>query len=260
MPRYRLIVEYDGSPFCGWQRQAGNLSVQQALEEALERFVGEKVRTTCAGRTDTGVHALHQVVHLDLGREWSTDTIRDATNAHLRPAPVSVLKADAVPDHFDARRSAIRRDYLYRLLDRRSPPVLDRDRVWHLPFGLDVLAMDEAAQSLTGRHDFTTFRASECQANSPERTLDQLDVIRVGEEIHVYASARSFLHSQVRSMVGSLMLVGRGTWKGQEIARRLAARDRSLCGALAPPEGLYLTGVGYSDGALDFGAFPRSQR
>ena len=250
MPRYRLIVEYDGSPFCGWQRQAGNPSVQQCLEEALERFLGEAPRTTCAGRTDTGVHASHQVVHFDVKRNWSTDKIRDATNAHLRPAPISVLKAELVPDHFDARRMATGRHYLYRLIDRRSPPVLDRGRVWHVPFKLDVDAMDHAAQSLTGLHDFTTFRATECQANSPHRTLERLDVLRVGEEIQVYASARSFLHSQVRSMVGSLLLVGRGTWKPAEIARRLAACNRGLCGALAPPEGLYLIGVDYPDEAL----------
>jgi tRNA pseudouridine38-40 synthase len=254
MPRYRLIIEYDGRPFCGWQRQADNPSAQQALEEALARFLGEAPRTTCAGRTDAGVHALHQVVHLDVGREWRTDKLRDAANAHLRPAPISVLKAEVVPDHFDARRSAIRRDYLYRILDRRSPPALEGGRVWHVPFALDAKLMDQAAQALTGRHDFTTFRATECQANSPERTLDQLDVLRMSEEIHIYASARSFLHSQVRSMVGSLLLVGRGTWKSEEIARRLAAKDRSQCGALAPPEGLYLTGVGYPDAALVFGA------
>ena len=250
MPRYRLILEYDGSRFFGWQRQADNPSVQQCLEEALERFVGDAPRVTCAGRTDAGVHATHQVVHFDLERDWSTDKIRDAANAHLRPALVSVLKVEIAPDDFDARRTANRRHYLYRILDRRSPPALDRGKLWHLPFKLDVQAMDDAAQSLIGHHDFTTFRATECQANSPMRTLERMDVVRVGEEIQVYASARSFLHSQVRSMVGSLMLVGRGTWKPAQIARILAAKERNACGALAPPEGLYLIGVDYPEEAL----------
>ncbi len=254
MPRYRLIVEFDGAPFCGWQRQADAPTVQQTLEEALARFLGEEPRLTCAGRTDTGVHATHQVVHFDVGRPWSTDKLRDAANAHLRPAPVTVLRAEAVPDHFDARRSAIRRHYLFRLLDRRSPPALDRARVWHLPFRLDAGLMDEAAGHLLGQHDFTTFRAAECQANSPLRTLERLDVLRMGEEIHVYAAARSFLHHQVRSMVGSLMMVGRGVWQPAHIARILAAKDRSQCGALAPPGGLYLTGVDYPDEALVYPA------
>lgn len=247
MPRYRLTLEYDGSPFAGWQRQANVPSVQQALEEALERFAGEAPRTTCAGRTDTGVHALGQVVHVDLARDWRTDVLRDAANAHLRPAPVSVLAVQEVGPEFDARRTAIRRHYLYRILDRRSPPALDLGRVWHLPFRLDVEAMHAAAQMLLGRHDFTTFRAAECQANSPLRTLERLDVARVGEEIQVSAAARSFLHSQVRSMVGSLMYVGRGKWQAEDLARILSARNRSLCGALAPPEGLYFVRVDYPE-------------
>jgi tRNA pseudouridine38-40 synthase len=248
MPRYRLTVEYDGAPFAGWQRQDVSLTVQQALEEALAKFLGEAPRLTCAGRTDAGVHALGQVVHFDVERSWRTDVLRDAANAHLRPLPVTVLEAREAPADFDARRRAIRRHYLYRMLDRRSPPALERGRVWHLPFRLDVGRMAEAAQGFLGRHDFTTFRASECQASSPERTLERCDVARIGEEIHVNVSARSFLHSQVRSMVGTLMPIGRGHWEVGEITRRLAARDRSMCGALAPPEGLYLLRVDYPEG------------
>jgi tRNA pseudouridine38-40 synthase len=248
MPRYRLTLEYDGAPFCGWQRQENAPSVQQALEEALARFVGEAPRLTCAGRTDTGVHALGQVVHLDLARDWRTDVLRDAANAHLRPLPVSVLKAEAVAVDFDARRSALRRHYLYRILDRRSPSALEAGRVWHLPYRLDAGAMARAAESFLGHHDFTTFRASECQAASPMRTMERVDVSRVGEEIHVNVSARSFLHSQVRSMVGSLAPIGRGHRHVAEIARQLAARDRRECGPLAPPQGLYFVRVDYPEG------------
>jgi tRNA pseudouridine38-40 synthase len=245
MPRYRLTVEYDGASFCGWQRQENAPSVQQALEEALARFVGEAPRLTCAGRTDTGVHALGQVVHFDLARAWRTDVLRDAANAHLRPLPVSVVEAREAPDSFDARRSAIRRHYLYRLLDRRSPPALDRVRVWHLPFRLDEAKMAEAAQSFLGQHDFTTFRAAECQASGPVRTIEAIALERVGAEIHLTVSARSFLHHQVRSMVGSLMPIGRGVLPVGEIARLLAVRDRRQCPALAPPHGLYLMRVDY---------------
>jgi tRNA pseudouridine38-40 synthase len=248
MPRYRLTLEYDGAPFCGWQRQENAPSVQQALEEALAKFVGEAPRLTCAGRTDTGVHALGQVVHFDLSREWRTDVLRDAANAHLRPAPVSVLKAERASEEFDARRSAIRRHYLYRILDRRSPSALEAGRVWHLPYRLDERAMAQAAESFLGHHDFTTFRASECQAASPMRTMERVDVSRAGEELHVNVSARSFLHSQVRSMVGSLAPIGRGHKNVGEIARQLGARDRSQCGPLAPPQGLYFVRVDYPAG------------
>jgi tRNA pseudouridine38-40 synthase len=245
MPRYKLVIEYDGTPFAGWQRQLNGRSVQQAVEEAIERFAGEAVRVHCAGRTDAGVHATHQVAHLDLARDWRTDTVRDATNAHLRAEPVAVLSAEIVPDGFSARMSAKRRHYLYRILNRRSPPALDRSRVWQVPWGLDETAMQEAAAMLVGRHDFTTFRASECQAKSPIRTLERLDVTRAGDEIRVAAAARSFLHHQVRSIVGTLMLAGARRWTAGEVREALEARDRARCGPMAPPSGLYLVGVDY---------------
>jgi tRNA pseudouridine38-40 synthase len=245
MPRYKLVVEYDGTPFVGWQRQLNGRSVQQAIEEAVEGFAGHPVRIQTAGRTDAGVHATHQVAHVDLDKEWRTDTVRDATNAHLKPEPVSILGAEIVPDTFDARRSARRRHYLYRILNRRAPAALALDRVWHVPGALDADAMHAAAQTLVGRHDFTTFRASECQADSPVRTLDRLDVARDGEEIRVGASARSFLHHQVRSMVGTLALVGAARWSADDVREALEARDRTRCGPTAPACGLYLVGVDY---------------
>ena len=207
MPRYKLVIEYDGGPFCGWQRQADDPTVQGAIEAAVTRFSGEKARLTCAGRTDAGVHAIHQVAHLDLAKDWRTDTVRDALNAHLRPQPVAILSAETVPESFDARHSAIRRHYRYRILNRRSPAALTRAHVWHVPWPLDADLMHEAAQRLVGRHDFSAFRAAECQANSPIRTLEQLDVGRapmaLHDEIVVATSARSFLHHQVRAMVGT---------------------------------------------------------
>ena len=245
MPRYRLSIEYDGRPFVGWQRQDNGPSVQQALEEAVHAFCGETVRLHCAGRTDAGVHALGQVAHVDLARERPPDTLRNAVNFHLRPLPVAVLAAEAVPDEFDARRSAIRRHYLFRLLNRRAPPALDAGRVWHVAAPLDAAAMHQAAQVLVGRHDFTSFRAAECQALSPVRTLDRLDVRRDGDEIRVIAEARSFLHHQVRNMAGTLRLVGSGKWGPAEVARALAARDRAASGPTAPPHGLYLVAVDY---------------
>jgi tRNA pseudouridine38-40 synthase len=245
VPRYRITIEYEGTPFYGWQRQGDGPSVQQTIEEAVLKLSGEAVTIRGAGRTDTGVHALGQVAHLDLSREWPTDRIRDGLNAHLRPAPVTVIAAEAVADDFDARFSATRRHYVYRILNRRSPPALQRDRVWHLSFPLDAEAMAAAALPLLGKHDFSTFRAAECQAQSPVKTLDQLDVLRDGEEIRVLASARSFLMSQVRSMVGSLVQVGAGRWPPARMAEILAAADRTLCGPLAPPHGLYLARVDY---------------
>lgn len=245
MPRYKLVVEYDGTAFAGWQRQAADRSVQQALEEAIARFVGGPVRVHCAGRTDAGVHATHQVVHLDLDKPWRTDTVRDAANAHLRPEPVAVIAAAEVGPDFDARHSAIKRHYRYRILNRRSPPALTRGFVWHVPWALDAGLMHEAAQLMLGRHDFSAFRAAECQANSPVRTLDRLDVVREGEEIVVVTAARSFLHHQVRGMVGTLMLAGGGRLTPQGVRDVLDSRDRTRCGPLAPSGGLTLIGVDY---------------
>jgi tRNA pseudouridine38-40 synthase len=245
MPRYKLTIEYDGRPFCGWQRQAHDLSVQQVLEEAIARFSGEIVTTQAAGRTDAGVHALGQVVSFDLSREWDPFKIREALNYHTKPHPVAIVEAEAVPDTFEARFSATARHYEYRILNRRARAALDDGKVWHVPVVLDAEVMHAAAQLILGRHDFSTFRAAECQANSPIRTLDRFDVSRQAEMIVVTASARSFLHSQVRSMVGSLKLVGDGKWTPRDFRAVLDAADRSRCGPLAPPDGLYLTGVSY---------------
>jgi len=245
MPRYCLKLEYDGTPFAGWQRQAGQLSVQQVVEEAIEKTSGERVSIQAAGRTDAGVHALGQVVTFDLRRDWDAFRIREALNFHTKPHPVAVVEAAAVPDNFEARFSAIARHYEYRILNRRGRPALEDRRVWHCPMALDAGGMHAAAQLILGKHDFTTFRAAECQAKSPEKTLDRLDVSREGETIVVRAGARSFLHSQVRSMVGSLKLVGEGKWSPRDFRAALDARDRSRCGPLAPPEGLYLVRVDY---------------
>jgi tRNA pseudouridine38-40 synthase len=245
MPRYKLTIEYDGSPFSGWQRQDNAPSVQQAIEEAMERFVGAAVRLRCAGRTDAGVHATGQVAHVHLDRDWRTDTVRDATNVHLKPHPVTILLAEVVPDSFDARMSATRRHYRFRILDRRAPPALETSRVWHVPYPLDHEAMHLAAQAYLGEHDFTTFRAAECQASSPVRTIDRFDVMRHGDEICIKTNARSFLHHQVRSMTGALLPVGRGKWGPRDIVRILKAADRARCPGLAPPCGLYLTRVDY---------------
>lgn len=245
MHRIRLTIEYDGSPFCGWQRQSGQPSVQQALEEAIARFSGETVVTQAAGRTDTGVHALGQVVHFDLEREWDPFRVREALNFHLKPDPIAILDAETVGMDFEARFSAKGRRYEYLILNRRARPALDRDKVWHVPVPLDAEAMHRAAQLILGRHDFTTFRAAECQAKSPDRTLDTFSVSRQADRLVVSAGARSFLHHQVRSMVGSLKLVGEGKWTPADFRAALDARDRARCGPLAPPDGLYLTGVDY---------------
>ncbi len=245
MPRYKIIIEYDGTPFAGWQWQDNVPSVQRVMTEAIEAFSGEKVTLQGAGRTDAGVHALGQVAHFDLAKAHTTDTVRDALNAHLRPHPVAVLAAEIVPEGFNARSSAIRRHYLYRIVNRRPDLALERLRAWRVPRVLDVDAMHAAAQRLTGRHDFTTFRSTECQAPSPVKTLDRLDVTRAADEIHITAVARSFLHNQVRSMVGSLVPVGDGKWSADDLSRVLAARDRATCGPVAPPEGLYLVRVDY---------------
>jgi tRNA pseudouridine38-40 synthase len=245
MPRYKLVLEYDGGRFAGWQRQENSPSVQAALEEAVFQLAQERVTLTGAGRTDAGVHARGQVAHFDLVKEFAADTVRDALNAHLRPNPIAVLEAAVVPADFHSRFSAIARHYEYRILCRRPPPVLDRGRVWHVGRRLDARAMAQAARTLVGTHDFTTFRSSECQAKSPVKTLDRLDVAEQDDEIVFYASARSFLHHQVRSMVGSLKLVGEGKWTEADVARALAARDRTRCGTVAPPDGLTLLRVDY---------------
>jgi tRNA pseudouridine38-40 synthase len=245
MPRYKLIVEYDGTPFRGWQIQANGPTVQGVLTDAIAAMSAERPLVQGAGRTDAGVHARGQVAHVDLSREWETDTIRDALNAHLRPHPVAVLSAERVGDDFNARTSAVKRQYLYRILNRRSDLTLELNRAWRIPRPLDGRAMHAAAQRLVGKHDFTTFRSTECQAKSPVKTLDSLDVADKYGEIIVLATARSFLHSQVRSMVGSLALVGEGKWSADDLAAALAARDRTRCGPLAPPDGLYLMRVDY---------------
>jgi tRNA pseudouridine38-40 synthase len=245
MPRYKLILEYDGTPFVGWQVQENGPSVQGRLALAVEAFSGEETVPHGAGRTDAGVHALGQVAHFDLAKDWEPGKVRDALNAQLRPDPISVLACEIVPESFDARFSATARHYLYRIIDRRSPLALERDRAWGTFRRLDVEAMQDAAQVLVGNHDFTTFRSSECQAASPVKTLDRLDVSRHGEVISFETGARSFLHNQVRSMVGSLKLVGEGRWTKADLEAALQARDRKACGPLAPPHGLYLIKVDY---------------
>jgi tRNA pseudouridine38-40 synthase len=245
MPRYKLIVEYDGAPFCGWQTQADQLTVQGVLTAAVEALSGEKILVQGAGRTDAGVHARAQVAHVDFAKEWDTDTIRDGLNAHLRPHPVAVLSAERVGDDFNARTSAVKRHYLYRIVNRRPDLTFDQKYAWRVARPLDAAAMHAAAQRLVGNYDFTTFRSTECQAASPVKTLQQLDVVRDGEDVHVLASARSFLHNQVRSMVGSLVNVGTGAWSADDLGKALAARDRAACGRVAPPDGLYLMQVDY---------------
>ncbi len=248
MPRYRMTIEYDGSPFTGWQGQPGMSTIQGSLQTAYLGFTGEDVYVRGAGRTDTGVHALGQVAHVDLRLPRPPLKIREAMNFYLRPHPISVVHCEEVSLEFDARFSATSRHYLYRILNRRAPPALDINRVWSVTLPLDAEAMHVAAQRLLGRHDFTTFRASACQARNPVRTLDQLDVRSVGSEIHIEASARSFLHSQVRSMVGSLKRVGEGKWTTDDLTRAFASCDRAACGPVAPACGLYLEHVAYRVG------------
>jgi tRNA pseudouridine38-40 synthase len=219
--------------------------VAAEVVKALQTVLRQEVELAVAGRTDAGVHALGQAAHFDLASERDTDTVRDAINAHLRPLPVAILSAEKVPGDFDARRSAVRRHYLYRIANRRPDLALERGRAWRIPRRLDAEAMHAAAQRLVGKHDFTTFRSTECQAKSPEKTLDRLDVSRLGDEIHITAVARSFLHNQVRSMVGSLVVVGDGKWQAADLVRALEARDRTACGPVAPPDGLYLVKVDY---------------
>jgi tRNA pseudouridine38-40 synthase len=247
MPRYRLDIEYDGTAYAGWQRQDGPATVQGAIEQAIKGFSGEDVTLRGAGRTDAGVHATGQVGHVDLAKTWRDDTVRDAINAHLQMAgaAVAILAAYSVPDDFDARFSATGRQYLYRILNRRAPAALERNRVWVVQKKIDADAMHEAAQVLVGRHDFTTFRSLQCQASSPLRTLERFDVVRKGDEIEIHAAARSFLHNQVRSMVGTIKRVGEGAWTAADVKAALEAKDRAACGSVAPPFGLYLTKVDY---------------
>jgi tRNA pseudouridine38-40 synthase len=237
--RWRLTIEYDGAPFMGWQRQDHGPSVQQALEEALRQMTGEQVQFIAAGRTDAGVHALSMSAHVDVMKSLTPHRLREGLNALARPQPISILEVAEAADDWHARFSCVGRRYLYRILNRRSPPALDAGRVWHLAVPLDTEAMGSGAAHLVGRHDFTTFRSAHCQSESPVKTLDRLDVTKVGEEIHITAAARSFLHHQVRSMVGCLALVGRGQWQPEDIRRALEARDRAALGFNAPPHGLY---------------------
>jgi tRNA pseudouridine38-40 synthase len=243
--RFKLTLEYDGGPFVGWQRQDNGPSVQQTLEEAIFGFSGERVTSFAAGRTDAGVHALGQVVHFDLARETTAATVMDAVNFHLKPNPIAVLAAEIAPEDFHARFSAKARAYRYRILNRRAPLALERGRAWQVQQPLDEVAMQAAADRLVGHHDFTSFRSSICQAASPEKTLDRLAVRREGDLLSIEAGARSFLHHQVRNMVGTLKLVGEGKWTADDVAAALAARDRAKAGPTAPPEGLYLTEVRY---------------
>ncbi len=249
MPRFRLTIEYEGTPYVGWQRQENGHSVQGAVEAAILSLTGETVGIRGAGRTDSGVHALGQVAHADLTRAWAPHQLRNALNAHLAMAgeKIAIIDARAVDAGFDARFSAIRRHYLYRIIDRPARLALEANRAWWVPKGLDHEAMHAAAQMLVGKHDFTTFRATQCQANSPVRTIDRLDVTRNGDVIELRASAQSFLHNQIRSFTGTLKLAGEGKWTPEDVRAALEARDRKACGPVAPPEGLYFTQVDYPE-------------
>jgi len=244
--RWRLTIEYDGAPFMGWQRQDHGPSVQQALEEALEKMTGERGQFTAAGRTDAGVHALAMTAHTDVTKVLTSHRLREGLNALVRPQPISVLDVEEVAEDWHARFSCVGRRYLYRILSRRAPPALDGGKVWHIAVPLDVDAMREGAKHLVGRHDFTTFRSAHCQSDSPVKTLDKLLVKTVGEEIYIVAGARSFLHHQVRSMVGCLALVGRGQWTPDDMRKALEAADRSALGLNAPPHGLYFVQALYA--------------
>ena len=245
MPRYRLTVEYDGTPYVGFQRQTNGYAVQEAMEKAIRKFAHEDVTVHVAGRTDTGVHALAMRSHLDITKDIAPFRLMEALNAHLRPEPIAVTRCEVVPDDWHARFSCVGRSYVYRIANRRAPLTLDKNRAWLVSQDLDHAAMHEAAQALVGLHDFTTFRSVHCQADSPVKMLDRLDVEREGEEVRVHAAARSFLHHQVRSMVGCLALVGMGRWPIERMAEALAARDRQELGLNAPPHGLYFVAASY---------------
>ncbi len=247
MPRYKITIEYDGGPFVGWQMQEDLPSVQGVLTDALEALSGERCTVMGAGRTDSGVHALGQVAHFDLIKEFDTDKLRDGLNFHMRPTPVAVLKAEQAAPEFHARFDATQREYLYRIVNRRAPLALERGKAWAVPQTLDAEAMHAAAQLLVGQHDFTTFRAVRCQARSPEKSLDMLSVSRLGHDIEITAKARSFLHHQIRSITGTLHKVGTGSWSARDVKSALEARDRTRCGPVAPPEGLYLVRVRYGE-------------
>ena len=252
MPRYKLTVEYYGTPFHGWQSQLDGKGVQDAIEDAIEKFSGERVKVQAAGRTDSGVHATGQVFHLDLSKQWDSFRIAEAMNFHLKPLPIAITGHAPVPDHFEARFSALSRHYEFLILNRKARPTFMRNRVWHVPHALDADKMHEAAQLILGQHDFTTFRSTICQAKSPVKTLDALDIECVtrpdgAPEFRFHVRARSFLHNQVRSFVGTLERVGAGAWTPQDVSTALEARDRAACGPVCAPHGLYLAGVGYSD-------------
>lgn len=247
MPRFKLTIEYDGGPYQGWQWQDHGPSVQGALEEATEKLNGEPALVYGAGRTDSGVHALAQVAHVDFVKPLRADKVRDAMNYHLGDHPISILDAEEVDEEFHARFSAKERTYLYRIVDRRPRLALDKGRVWRVPYRIDVDAMQVAANTLIGKHDFTTFRDTQCQSKSPVKTLDKLTVLRAGHEVHIHTCAQSFLHKQVRSITGSLVEVGRGKWTPHQVGKALQAKDRKACGPVAPSEGLYLTRVAYGE-------------
>ena len=251
MTRWRLTIEYDGQPFMGWQRQEHGPSVQQTLEEALKGMTGEEAQFTAAGRTDAGVHALAMTAHVDVMKSLTPHRLREGLNALVRPHPVSVLEVAEAPSDWHARFSCVGRRYVYRILNRRAPPALDSGRVWHVPVALNPEAMQDGAAHLVGRHDFTTFRSAQCQSDSPVKTLDRLDVSSAGGEIQVTAAARSFLHHQVRSMVGCLVMVGRGQWQAEDMRNALEARERSALGFNAPPDGLYFVEAIYPESAAN---------
>lgn len=264
MPRYALKIEYDGRPFSGWQRQKDHPSVQQSIEEALSRLEPRTPSIAAAGRTDAGVHALGQVAHCDLVRDWDTFRLTEALNFHLKPLPVAIVAVARVADDFHARFSAVERRYLFRLVARRAPLVHDRGLVWQVPHPLDLVPMQQAAAHLTGRHDFTTFRSSECQADSPVKTLDELRIEQSayphGAEFQFFLRARSFLHNQVRSIVGTLERVGAGAWQPEDVREALLARDRSACGPVSPPGGLYLAEAIYPEDPFHQAGFPDRKR